>query len=166
MDMQEKMTMRWFYPIALALALVFTGCVASGQDYPPPADQVLAKPEAMTWAPGPGSLPPGASFALLEGVPAERSPLTLRLQFPADYEIPAHSHPANEHVTVLSGTLYLGAGDALDRSAATRLPAGSFAVMPTGVNHFAYTLDEPVTIQLHSNGPWGVTYVDPLDDPR
>jgi hypothetical protein len=38
------------------------------------------------------------------------TPFTIRLKLPADYKIPAHWHPAIEHVTVLSGTFNLGMG--------------------------------------------------------
>jgi hypothetical protein len=37
--------------------------------------------------------------------------------------------------------------------------------MPVGHTHFAWT-DEETVVQLHSMGPWGITYVDPADDPR
>jgi hypothetical protein len=42
---------------------------------------------------------------------------------------------------------------------------GSFAVMPAGVRHFASMKGETI-LQLHGVGPWGITYVNPADDPR
>jgi len=51
-------------------------------------------------------------------------------QVPANYKIPAHSHPTDEHVTVLSGTLYMGMGDTLDPEGGTALTVGGFALMP------------------------------------
>ena len=59
----------------------------------------------------------------------------------------------------------MGMGDVLDTGKGTMLPAGSFAVMPAEMRHFAWTTDE-VIIQLHGAGPWGITYVNPADDPR
>jgi len=88
-----------------------------------------------------------------------------RLKLPAEYVIAPHTHPAVEHVTVISGSLYMGMGDTVDKAASTRLPAGGFAVMPIGVQHYAWTA-EATTIQLHGIGPWGITYVNPADDPR
>ena len=38
-------------------------------------------------------------------------------------------------------------------------------MMPTNAPHFAWASEETV-IQLHSVGPWGVTYLNPADDPR
>ena len=38
-------------------------------------------------------------------------------------------------------------------------------IIPPGSNHFAWTAEETI-VQLNGIGPWGVTYVDPADDPR
>ena len=38
--------------------------------------------------------------------------------------------------------------------------------MQTKTPHFAYTTKEPVELQLHGMGPWGITYLNPADDPR
>ncbi len=45
------------------------------------------------------------------------------------------------------------------------MTAGSFMVMPKGTAHFALARGETV-VQVHAIGPWGLTYVDPKDDPR
>lgn len=129
------------------------------------AHHVMALPQEMTWTAGPPSLPPGAQVVMLEGNPAKAEPLTMRLKFPAGYKIPPHTHPAIEHVTVLSGTFHMAAGEKFDESKGKRLSVGSFAVMPAQAPHYAWASEETV-IQLHSVGPWGVTYVNPADDPR
>ena len=112
------------------------------------------------------SLPPGAKIAVMEGPMNEGVPFTARLRMPANYRIPAHWHPAIEHVTVLSGTFYMGVGEAIDTSKGMAVAAGGFVVMQTKTPHFAYTMNEPAEIQLHGVGPWGVTYLNPADDPR
>jgi hypothetical protein len=33
-------------------------------------------------------------------------------------------------------------------------------------NHLAYTTTMDTVVQLHGTGPWGITYVNPDDDPR
>ena len=45
------------------------------------------------------------------------------------------------------------------------LPVGSVSIMPAGTRHFAWTGDETV-VQIHDVGPWGISYVNPADDPR
>lgn len=129
-------------------------------------DHLMLVPEKLIWKDGPASLPNGSKVAVLEGDPANPGPFTLRLQFPANYKVPPHWHPAIEHVTVLSGTFYMGLGESFDESNATRLPVGGFAVMAIGTRHFAFTKQEGATLQLHGIGPWGITYVNPADDPR
>jgi len=112
------------------------------------------------------SLPPGAKLAVLEGPMNEPVPFTARLRLPANYRIPAHWHPAVERITVLSGTFYMGAGEVLDTAKGVSVPVGGFTVMPARTPHYAYTMGEPTEIQLHSTGPWAITYLSPADDPR
>jgi hypothetical protein len=59
----------------------------------------------------------------------------------------------------------MGMGDKLDRSGTKALPVGSAAIMPPKTNHFVWTNGETV-VQIHGVGPWGITYVNPADDPR
>lgn len=118
----------------------------------------------LKWADVP-SLPPGAKIAVIEGPMTEAVPFTIRLKFPANYTIPAHSHPAIERVTVLSGTFHMGVGEKIDTEKTMALHAGDMMIMQPKVNHFAWNKDE-VVVQLNGVGPWGVTYVNPADDPR
>src|SRR6266508_2489032 len=127
---------------------------------------IVAHAPTLAWAPGPPSLPAGAEFVLLEGNPAEAVPLTFRLRFPANYRIPPHWHSVIEHVTVLAGTLNVGMGEVATYSGGTALNAGSFAAMPAKMVHSAWAGPEGVTFQLHSVGPWSITYVKAADDPR
>lgn len=152
----------------ICVAVFFLASVptALAQDADPHADHVMMTPADYEWSDGPASLPPGARVMVIEGSPAAEGEFTLRLWFPADYQIPPHFHPGDEHVTVISGTLYMGLGEILDESAAKRLPPGGFAMMKAGTRHFAFTGEEEAVIQLHGIGPWGLTYLDPADDPR
>lgn len=127
---------------------------------------IVMKPADLKWGEAPATLPAGAKVAVLEGDPSAPNALfTIRLKMPNGYKIPPHFHPADEHVTVISGTLNMGMGDAFDKKATTALTAGSFGVMPKGHHHFAWAKGETV-VQLHGVGPWGITYVNPADDPR
>lgn len=56
-------------------------------------------------------------------------------------------------------------GDALDRAQTTAVPAGGFVVVPVGHSHYVWT-DEETVVQLHSSGPFRISYIDPADDPR
>jgi quercetin dioxygenase-like cupin family protein len=129
------------------------------------ADMRLYSPTAIEWIAGPTALPPGAKMAVLEGDPTKEGPFVVRFQFPDGYHIPPHTHPKTERVTVISGILCLATGEALDRTSAKKLPAGSFGYWPAGMKHTAWSEGETV-IQLHGIGPWQINYVNPADDPR
>lgn len=120
------------------------------------------------WGPAPPLLPAGAQIAVLAGDPTKGVPYTIRLKFPAHYAIPAHSHPTDEHVVVVSGALTFGMGDKLvkDAPANKKLSSGGFALMPAHMNHYAYTGDQETTIVLYGQGPVEFKYVNPADDPR
>src|SRR5437016_12154587 len=122
--------------VALLVALA-TGCLGASTGSAQAGADIMLTPTDLKWADVP-SLPPGAKIALIEGPPTDAVPFTFRLKFPADYKIPAHSHPAIEHVTVISGTLNFGAGDKLDAAMTKPLTTGSFAIMPAKTNHFGW----------------------------
>jgi hypothetical protein len=114
---------------------------------------------------GPPGLPPGAKFAVLDGDPSKEGLFTIRAVLPANYQIPAHWHPATENVTVLEGTFYMGMGEKSDEAKATALTAGGFTALPGKMGHFAFT-KEATVIQVHAMGPFSITYYNPADDPR
>jgi len=133
---------------------------ASAED----AHTVIA-PNDVKWGPAPKVLPAGAEAAVLFGDPTKEGLFALRVKVPSGYAIAPHTHPANEVVTVISGTTHLGMGETADRSLAKALPAGSFFALPPDMAHFVY-FDEETVLQVTTNGPWGLKYVNPADDPR
>ena len=117
------------------------------------------------WGPAPPMLPPGASVEVLVGDPSKSVPVTLRIKVPEGYRIPAHSHPTDENVVIVSGTVGFGMGDKLDTSAVKLLRVGGYALMPAGMNHYAYAKTAAAFI-LYAQGPIEFKYVDPAEDPR
>jgi hypothetical protein len=122
-------------------------------------------PKDVKWVDAPPSLPKGAKVAVIYGDPAKPALFVMRAKMPANYKIPPHWHPADENVTVLSGTLFMGHGDKMDTSAGTALTAGAFMSMPAKAHHYAYTKKEAI-LQISSMGPWAINYLNPTDDPR
>ena len=124
---------------------------------------VVLRPSELTW----NDLPslPGVKIAVIEGPLTEQVPIMFRLKFPANYKVPPHRHPGIEHITIISGTLNIGMGETFDTGKTTPLTVGSVAIMPPGTPHFVWTSEETIG-QVHSIGPWSVTYVNPSDDPR
>ncbi len=151
----------------LVAALTLGAGVAAAQGAPTenPSHAIVATPDKVTWGPAPPALPPGAKLAVLEGNPSETGTYTMRLLVPDRYRIPPHYHPFTEHVTVMKGTFKVGMGEKFGASAMTQLPTGTFAALEPGTRHFAEAQGETI-LQLHGVGPWGLTYVNPADDPR
>ncbi len=126
---------------------------------------MTSTPADLKWAAGPAALPAGAQVSVLLGDPGKEGLYVIRLKFPAGYKIPAHTHPNDEHVTVISGAFHFGLGSKLDQAKATRLGPGGFAHAAKGMQHYAWASEETI-VQVHGQGPQGITYVDPADDPR
>lgn len=66
---------------------------------------------------------------------------------------------------MVSGTVYLGMGEKFDEKNGQKLGPGSFAVLPSGMAHFAWSKAEAI-VQINSDGPFEINYVNPADDPR
>ena len=161
MDMKKLM---------LALIAVVALCAAgrlarSGASDAAGPHHLVVRPDQVEWKDGPPSLPAGAKFVVLEGDPAKEGFFAMRAKMPDGFRIPPHWHPGVERITVLSGTFHLGNGETFDRSGAQALPAGTYSAMPPGMRHFGWAEGETV-IQVTTNGPWGINYVNPADDPR
>lgn len=149
---------------SIALAVAAAAALFQGAAWAQSHDHRMISPNDLKWSDVP-SLPAGAKIAVIEGPMSEAVPFTVRLKFPGNYQIPAHWHPAVERVTVLQGTFYMGVGDKLDTSKSMALTPGSIMILQPKTNHFAWNKEE-VVVQLNGVGPWGVTYVNPSDDPR
>ena len=128
---------------------------------------VIQEVKEAKWGPAPPLLPPGAEMAVLSGDPTKAGAYSVRVKFPANYAVPAHSHPTDENVVVVSGAVTFGMGDKLVKGAAGNktLRPGGYFLASSNMNHFAYTTVES-TIVLYGQGPVEFKYVNPADDPR
>ena len=111
--------------------------------------------------PGPPNMPKGVELAVLEGDPKAEGMFTLRLKAPAGFVLLPHTHPADERVTVLAGSISVGFGVLSERATAKSFGPGSFYVNPAGVAHYVFS-DEGAVVQITGQGPWRV---DPLPTP-
>lgn len=129
---------------------------------------VVSPVNEAKFGPAPAMLPPGAQIAVLSGNPMGTGAYSVRLRFPANYAIAAHSHPTDENVVVTAGSLTFGMGDKLSKTAAGNktLNVGGYAVQPAGMNHYAFAGKAGADIVLYGQGPVEFKYVNPADDPR
>jgi mannose-6-phosphate isomerase-like protein (cupin superfamily) len=164
--------------VLLAAALFAGGTAMRAQTTPPKPKPKAAKPAAaavpkhtilkaseMQWGPAPDSLPAGAQMSVLDGDPSKAGPFVIRAKLPDGYKVPPHWHTSDEHVTVMSGTFLIGIGDTWDDKTITTLDAGGYAKLPKNHHHYAGAKGETI-LQIHAVGPFGITYLNPNDDPR
>jgi hypothetical protein len=120
---------------------------------------------ALDWQPVPPALPPGARVAVLEGDAAQAGPFRFRLEMPDGYEARPHYHPVSETIEVIEGTFLHGRGTEWDEAELKPLVAGEVADLAAEEPHFVRTRGRTV-IEVRTSGPFGMTYVNPADDPQ
>jgi hypothetical protein len=129
------------------------------------ADELFINKGDIKWGATPPSFPKGAKLAVLFGDPGKPGPFTLRLLTPSGYKIPPHFHSQAEHLTIVSGTLYVGMGDTWDQSHAHALSAGGYHYLPAKAHHYAFTKVATV-VQVNGEGPFDIVYLNPADNPE
>jgi quercetin dioxygenase-like cupin family protein len=120
---------------------------------------------AISWGPAPAVFPPGAQMAVVQGDPSSAGLFIVRLRFPSGYRIAPHTHPTDEHITVLGGTFLVGMGATRDEAAMTAVPTGGAVTAPAQHAHYAEARGA-TTVQINSMGPFALTYVNPADLPK
>jgi quercetin dioxygenase-like cupin family protein len=118
----------------------------------------------VKWGDAPPVFKKGAKMAVLEGDPGKEGPFVARMKMPANYKIAPHWHSKDEDVTVISGTFYLGEGDAMETKHAHAIKAGGFHHLPAKTHHYAWSKGETI-VQINGMGPFDLTYVNAEDDP-
>lgn len=131
-----------------------------------PTMKVVASPKEVQWRPAPPSLPPGAQLAVVSG-DASKAAATyaLRLKLPDGYVFSPHWHPQDVNVTVISGGLGIGMGDKFDKSKGRLVKSGGYILEPKEMHHYAWAQGSTV-IEVYGEGPFGMNYVNPSDDPQ
>lgn len=147
------------YLVTATIAVGLLGSTALAQE-----PMHIVTPATIKWAPAPSSLPKGAEQAVIAGDPTRPGPFAIRIRMPAHYEVPLHTHPAAENITVISGTILHGMS--ADRAAATPVGTTDYVYLPPNMAHAVWTGDAPAIVQINGTGPFAIHYVDPATDPR
>jgi len=117
------------------------------------------------WEKGPDFLESGAEMQPLEKETKEKGMSSIKIKLPEGYKIPPHWYKDKVRIDVLSGVLYMGSGDRLDKENAKPVKAGNFRVLPPEMHSYGF-VDGPAIIKLTTVAPWDIKYVNPKDDPR
>jgi quercetin dioxygenase-like cupin family protein len=120
------------------------------------SSHVMQSPDQIKW----NKSGTGLDFALISGDPQkEGAPFVVRFKLSDGSKVAPHWHPVDEHVTVISGTFFMGEGEKFNESAAHEMKAGAYALMPKETRHFAWAKGETV-IQIHGIGPFKTFWVN------
>jgi quercetin dioxygenase-like cupin family protein len=115
------------------------------------AEPIQIDAVTIVWADAPPTMPKGTKMAILEGDPTKEGIFTIRLKAPPKFSLPMHTHPADERVTVLEGSIAV----AFEKTKPRLFKAGAFYVNPTGVPH-SVSSDDGCVVQITGLGPWKV----------
>ncbi len=149
---------------AATTALIFAAEEANKTEASAGEHHVI-NPADLKWADGPPGLPAGGQMSVLSGDPGQAGPFTVRLKAPAGYKVMPHTHPTAERLTLISGKIKVGMGDKFDKGALQEVASGGYVVMPAGMAHFVKFGGDSI-IQIDSEGPFQINYINPSDDPR
>ncbi len=121
--------------------------------------------DPIKWEPAPPSLPAGATAAILAGNPSQAGELCIiRVKGPNGYRIMPHTHPTDEHITVLKGTLLVGMGEKWDDAAMKAIATGGYGATPKETAHYVQFRGETI-VEVVGIGPLTIKYINPDDDP-
>jgi quercetin dioxygenase-like cupin family protein len=114
-------------------------------------------PDTLVWA----SPRPGVQVAWVVGADKTAGPYILRVKLAAGAQVPPHTHPDERNSTVLTGTIYVGFGDRVDKLKVVAIPVGGVYVAPAGVAHYIWAKDGEATYQESGVGPTATIPIKP-----
>ncbi len=105
----------------------------------------------------------GCDLAAVSGDPnAEGTPFVIRIRCADGSKIPAHWHPTDENVTVLSGVFLVGMGETYDEAKFQTMNVGNFWRCAKGERDYGSGKGETI-VQVHGVGPFKVNWVNPAE---
>lgn len=144
-------------PAAVAAALVLVALTATPVQAQDADGNVFHDGESLPW----GEPSNGTRFLPLYGnYGIGGEVFAFRLEVQPGFEIRPHTHPVTEHMTVLSGTFYVGMGETMDKEGATAYGPGSYIAIAAGLPAYMWA-DEVTVIQVHGVGPFSTDFVEP-----
>lgn len=147
---------------AVVLLLAVTACEPAEigrASFPEGSVQHVVRGQAANWGPCPVDLPAGCEITVLDGNPQEPDLFTVRFRLTEDFVMPPHTHPQDERVTVLSGTMAVAFGADATRDDAARFGPGDYYVNARDAVHVVW-VEDAAEIQITGIGPWEAHFVE------
>jgi len=99
----------------------------------------------------------GIASALIAGNPKEGPNYTVIVKFSPNTKVPAHFHPDQRVITVISGTYYLGGGEKFDEGALKPYRPGTVIIIPARAPHFSGSKDDGTVVLESGDAATGTT---------
>jgi hypothetical protein len=151
--------------LVTALGLASASTVVQGSPGLPGKTFGEILPETIQWGSLP-AYPPPVRIAFLVGDTTAALPYLVRVKVPDGVKFMPHRHPEDRIYTVISGVFYIGVGESFAPEKLKAYPPGSVIVLPGNTPHFHWARSGEYVTQVSANGPLGLEYVNPKDDPR
>lgn len=142
--------------IPMLLILVVLATLGSSQQAGPAPQSVLSHTVPLK------SFPRDHRFVTISGDPTKSGALyVIRIHSEMGYIIMPHTHPEDEHITVLKGSWALGMGDRFNPGALETMEVGTYGLVAKRMAHFGFSRTEAI-LQVHGIGPFTTTWITPL----
>ena len=146
----------------LVLVVACAGCMQTPvgmMQFPDGMQQHAVHEKNMPWKPCPPGLPKGcAGIAILEGHPKKADLFTVRFKLKKGFLMPAHTHPKDERVTILSGKMSVAFGKDAKHEDAKQFGPGDYYVNSRDAIHVVWA-DEDSILQITGIGPWKADFI-------
>ncbi|MFC1664176.1 cupin domain-containing protein [Pseudomonadota bacterium] len=146
----------------LVILVVIAGCVQKEMGvmkFPDGKAQHVVRADRTDWKPCPSNLPSGCKIAILEGHPKKPDLFTVRFKVDKIFFMPAHTHPKDERVTIITGKAAVGFGKDAKREQATEFGPGDYYVNARNAVHVVW-VEGPTVIQITGIGPWQANFIN------
>ncbi len=102
-----------------------------------------------------------SDYEVIYGDPTKAGkPFVMRIRELAGTMIPPHTHPVDEHITVLQGSLFFAVSETVDMNLLKEYKAGSYIFIPKGRTMFGRATEAAV-VQVHGVGPFDIHWREP-----
>ena len=148
--------------VLLFLIAILAGCTQppiGDADFADGSVQQVVRAGDVPWMDCPPTLPTGCQMAVLEGSPQEADLFTVRFKVGGSFHMPPHTHPKDERVTVLTGSVAVAFGPETTREEATRFGPGDYYVNARDAVHSVWA-DGHTVLQITGIGPWEADFID------
>lgn len=137
-------------PLLIPLFAAFATAAVAAPVTPDPAALAYTAPDKLDWS---GDPKVGPLTHILWGDPKSPGPYAVLVRWPPHQMSRPHTHPFDRHITVISGTWWVGTGPTYSPDTTAPMPAGSVVTHFAGQLHYDGAKDDWVTLEIVGEGP-------------